>query len=429
MKTVLFIHGTGVRTASYEAGFSMIQQALNARLGATKVRTEPCLWGESCGSRLFLDGASIPGFEPMTSMRPEDPEDPEYNRGLWATLYRNSEAELQLLALRERPKSFTPGQESPGEELAADFEALWPDLPKLGRVEADRLREALAAAQLLDHVAAAHASIIARASYREALAAAGMPLTEYRVALARALLAESVNHSWDEGTIDQGVALFDGSGRDAIVELLVAALGGKEAGMGWVTGPAKRMFARTGTRWFGRNRGRLSEQMAGFAADVAAYQARPRPIRDFIGAAVDKAADAAAARGEKDGLYLIAHSLGGIAAFESLVERPMAAVAGLITVGSQAPLLYELDALASLPLPKDGSGRPTGKAGALPVHFAPRWINIYDPADFLAYRAEPVFGPERVRDVEVDNGQPFPESHSAYWANPRVWDAVAAFLR
>jgi hypothetical protein len=24
----------------------------------------------------------------------------------------------------------------------------------------------------------------------------------------------------------------------------------------------------------------------------------------------------------------------------------------------------------------------------------------------------------------VNGGQPFPESHSAYWSNPQVWDAV-----
>jgi len=45
---------------------------------------------------------------------------------------------------------------------------------------------------------------------------------------------------------------------------------------------------------------------------------------------------------------------------------------------------------------------------------------------------EPAFGaplfPGRVEDVEVDNGQPFPQSHSAYRANPKVWDAIVSRL-
>ncbi|MDB5691068.1 MAG: hypothetical protein JWO81_131 [Alphaproteobacteria bacterium] len=33
MKTFVFVHGTGVREASYSASFSLIQQQLNAKLG------------------------------------------------------------------------------------------------------------------------------------------------------------------------------------------------------------------------------------------------------------------------------------------------------------------------------------------------------------------------------------------------------------
>ena len=124
---------------------------------------------------------------------------------------------------------------------------------------------------------------------------------------------------------------------------------------------------------------------------------------------------------------LLAHSLGGIACVDALIEAAHPAVTALITVGSQAPLLHELDALGSLPLPRDAAGRPTGKAGTLPAHF-PRWLNIYDRQDFLSYCAEPVFGASRVRDLMVDNQQPFPASHSAYWSNAAVWTPIRALL-
>jgi hypothetical protein len=57
----------------------------------------------------------------------------------------------------------------------------------------------------------------------------------------------------------------------------------------------------------------------------------------------------------------------------------------------------------------------------------PNWLNVYDPRDLLSYVGAPLF-PGRVEDVEVDNRQPFPPSHSAYWANPQVWDAIVSRL-
>jgi hypothetical protein len=118
---------------------------------------------------------------------------------------------------------------------------------------------------------------------------------------------------------------------------------------------------------------------------------------------------------------ILAHSLGGIACVDWLASKEYAEdgpkIDRLITVGSQAPYFYEIDALVSLPY---GAGLPDG----LPK----KWLNIYDRSDFLSYLAAPVF-PGHARDVEVDNGQPFPDSHSAYWHNHRqVWKAVAEFL-
>jgi hypothetical protein len=98
-----------------------------------------------------------------------------------------------------------------------------------------------------------------------------------------------------------------------------------------------------------------------------------------------------------------------------LVEEPLPQVHLLITVGSQAPFLYEIKALHSLQY-----GEPL-----LPDF--PAWLNIYDLRDFLSYVGERVF-PEKVRDVRVDNKQPFPRSHSAYWTNPATWKAIVSRL-
>ncbi|MBK7599638.1 MAG: hypothetical protein IPJ07_14400 [Acidobacteria bacterium] len=63
----------------------------------------------------------------------------------------------------------------------------------------------------------------------------------------------------------------------------------------------------------------------------------------------------------------------------------------------------------------------------MPGHFPSHWLNFYDPRDFLAYIAEPVFPADPVRkitDIRVNNREPFPQSHTSYWNNDDLWDAI-----
>ena len=74
----------------------------------------------------------------------------------------------------------------------------------------------------------------------------------------------------------------------------------------------------------------------------------------------------------------------------------------LVTVGSQAPLFYAIDALANL--------RPGGAIAP----FSPR-VNIYNPHDMLSFCAQSIFeGAADIVDHPVDPGVPFPEAHGAY---------------
>ena len=426
MATVVFVHGTGVRKDSYDASFKLVAGALSA----SDVQVEPCFWGGELGAKLFLGGASVPDFDRTRAIEAESASEQDFDVALWAMLYDNPAAELQLLALRYTSEAeFVPGSLGAGEELAQRFRDLDIDRPALPADQAEELRKLLAEAELGAEVTAAQARLLEAPSFAEAIARAKEPLGEYRYALARALFAAALVNAWDHGTLPDGMVMLDGAARDRLVELVAGALGDAERAWGeWIKEYAGRLVASAGTRWFARRRGRLSEAAAPFGADVLAYQGRPAPIRSYIRHTLQTASAAAKLRGGDGGLLVLAHSLGGIACVDMLIEEAHPAVRALITVGSQAPLLYELDALTSQPLPRGTDGRPTGKAGTLPCHF-PRWLNIYDPRDFLGYRAEPVFGADRVRDVVVDNRQPFPASHGAYWKNKAVWAAVAELLR
>jgi hypothetical protein len=98
-----------------------------------------------------------------------------------------------------------------------------------------------------------------------------------------------------------------------------------------------------------------------------------------------------------------------------LVLQALPQVRLLMTVGSQAPFLYEIGALPSL-----RRGQP------LPDHF-PDWLNVYDLNDLLSFTGQGIFG-DRVSDLRVESRQPFPTAHSAYWSNPAVWRALTARL-
>jgi hypothetical protein len=111
---------------------------------------------------------------------------------------------------------------------------------------------------------------------------------------------------------------------------------------------------------------------------------------------------------------LVAHSLGGIACVDLLALPDPPPVARLVTAGSQSPFLYELGALTSLKPPQP-----------LPAGFPP-WLNLYDRNDFLSYCAGRLWS--GVEDREIESGQPFPASHSAYFGNAEGWLAIRAFM-
>jgi hypothetical protein len=232
-------------------------------------------------------------------------------------------------------------------------------------------------------------------------------LNEHRKAVARALVASML-----VGAEGSGALPIDGAAREEIVAALIDDLHGFGLGVAaWLTRPFKGIAGSMVTQRIARRRGALTDATSPAAGDIIRYQARGSGIRRYIRRVV---ADAIAVD-PNPSVTLLAHSLGGIACVDALIEEPIPGVGRLVTVGSQAPFFYEIDARASL-----SYGEP------LPDHF-PEWLNIYDGRDFLSYIGAGVF-PGRVTDQRVDNRQPFPQAHSAYWRNDAVWRHIEGFL-
>ncbi|OKJ83420.1 hypothetical protein AMK32_17420 [Streptomyces sp. CB01883] len=403
MTTVLFVHGTGVREPGFSETLERVQQGFRSL--RPEIRINSCYWGGSAGSVLHSNGISVPGYatgRDLPAARAVDERDGDLDADVefWGLLYLDPLFELRLLASESAaPAELAPGARPPGEDISAAALTLTSDA---------RLRGLLEEAGTGDDFAAAVAAVLTAPDCRRFLRdpAAQDPAA----VLARAFLAEAVRRR----TGQEGPApALDGTARDEAVVRITELLPGA-AGPGTHRGPVTRKVKRTAGRLaLGlasaqavKRRSALTDAAHPAAGDVLLYLSRGAAIREAIAEAV---------RTAEPPVVLLAHSLGGIASLDLLVLRALPEVALLVTVGSQAPFLYELGALPSLE-----HGSP------LPAH-VPRWLNVYDRRDLLSYLGAGVF-PGRVDDIAVDSRQPFPLSHSAYWSNPELYRVLAGEL-
>lgn len=380
MTAVVFIHGTGVR----EPGFSALAGRFSVGVTALRdgLRVVPYYWGGEHGARLAADGASLP---PTAGTRrgPTAPAAGDDDTAGWAALYADPYAELALAAAASDASAgeLPPGSLPPDQHIRARLAALAAE----GDAPAAELGPGLARAAT---DLAAHPLLGA--------AAAALAPDDLANLAARGLAARVI-----AGVLDSDAPLVPvGATRDAVVDRLAAALGapgrGTERG---VRSLALRVAGSAASRAVVRRRRALTEAAHPAAGDVLRYLSRGEAVRAGLRTLL---------AGLEPPVAIVAHSLGGIIALDTLVLTPLPQVRLLVTAGSQGPFLYESGSLPSLEHP-----------APLPDHF-PDWLNLYDPRDLLSYLGAGLF-PGRVTDVAVDSRQPFPAAHSAYWTNPAVY--------
>lgn len=393
MTVVLHVHGTGVREPAYTAGFDLFRtRVAGIRPGAT---ITPCYWGGYHGSQLGAGGISIPEGRSFRAIGGAVATDDDIEVALWGLLDADPLFELGMLAaggtaIAELPPNVAP----PGVNLATQARRL-----------SVRMATELSEVGLHGVFAAAVDAVLGSVEGQDALRLDAALGGELRTALARAFVAQAMLAADEE--LD-GVLALDGEHRDTLVAVVVAELGGSDrglkAGLGKVAG---RLALRMGVmKAIERRRAAITKSTTSTAGDVLMYLARGDCIRSFICEQVRVA----------DGpVVIVAHSLGGVAAVDLLAVADLPSVTLLVTVGTQAPLLYELNALPNLEYGKE-----------LPNTF-PRWVNIYDRRDLLSFIGAGVF-PSRVVDCAVDNRVPFPRSHSAYLSNNEFYDVLNEFM-
>ncbi|MFB7949946.1 hypothetical protein ACFC6L_34140 [Kitasatospora phosalacinea] len=387
MVSIVLVHGTGVRGAAYDGLVAQVTANLAGRV--PELRVVRCPWGDAHGARLNAGGRSLPA-EARPGSTPA-PEEAAAEVSGWAVLEADPYAELRLLARDARARGYTPTARTAVVRTRAEVTALdgaaFAGLLGAHGWEPDDLdaarQVALDGLGLLPDEAA-------------------IDPEELRRTAARLLAAATVAHA--DTRWGPGGSPADGDALDALVAALLAHWGAPTGELGVVSTltkplwlPLARGFEHTASAVLRGNR--LKQTTAGtpVIGDILRYQVRGEEVRAAVAEAVHSVPGP---------VVVLAHSLGGVASVDLLASQDLHdKVTALVTVGSQAPFLYELDALWS-----------TRYGTPLPPTF-PAWWNAFDPRDPLAYVGADVFGADRVTDVRFDTRRPLLRAHSAYWGH------------
>ena len=382
MTTVLFLHGTGVRDEGFEATFSLVEKGFAAHPGLSVAR---CYWGaigadvtrDDFGKSFYFDPDRDrqPKKKRAKDTTPAEVPEPEKELARWARLFDDPLAEVRIRPLAAPlPVGFF------GRTLGE----------RVGKLtDHQELTAELAARDLTESFAESVALLAGAPEFTDHFAASTARDGDTLLLLSKALVAGCLAAAEEE----EGIAVA-GAERERLVSLVRQAFDvppdyGFAEDYSWKTLMAKA----AGPSARKRRRAAIAQ-----AADIVFYQAQGSAIRRFVAGKI---------REVPGPVVLLGHSLGGVIAFD-LLAGPDAGKLGevqlLITVGSQAPLLYELGALTC----------GVNYGSALPDSF-PRWVNVYDKRDLLAYAGRELFPAGRCQDLEFDTGMPFPMAHSAYW--------------
>jgi hypothetical protein len=382
--SLILVHGTGVRLESYEATLGAVRDRM--KLSSIDLELVSCAWGSSLGAT--FKGASLP-----------DPPDEAavaaaaHEWARWSWLIDDPYAELEMLSIRAASSGAAapPGQEPKWRKLLKQIKAY----ETSGEVRAllNRYNALALWKTTFDDVIGQ--PIVAKAFERSEEA---NELADAGIALARAVVAR-LHGLMMERDLETPSAYF----RKTLTDLLAKDWNVRVFGIGTLLA---NFAKRVGTAAMRRRRNAFNAAIAAPLGDILLYQSRGADIRALIRAKIETATKP---------VVIVAHSLGGIACVDLLAGIDAPSIDRLVTVGSQSPYFYEIDALASIKRPSP-----------LPQQFPP-WLNIFDRNDFLSFVGERLF-PGRIKDHEVTSGLSFPDSHSAYLRDETVWNEIKKFI-
>ena len=382
MGSLIFVHGTGVRLKDYLSNITNAKKLAKSS-GLSEIFVE-CAWGDALG--VEFEGKSLPDPPSPEKLKEEEADFAEWNWQFEEPLFY-----LNLLTLRDSKVAVS----FPMPGVKPDWQKLWDQIAAYQ--PSKELCLLLERGAISAFWPDAWSQIMHSPIPRLAFEASAHELPEASRALARALVAQLHVCAVKAKAPAPSRAL-----RTSLCMRLLADWKQEVYGLGDFFA---KFVKHTATQALRNHRGRFSDAAALPVGDILLYQSRGHEVREFIRYKIEHA---------EPPVTLVAHSLGGIACVDLLALPNAPKVDRLVTAGSQSPLLYEIGALYSLKPPQP-----------LPQGFPP-WLNLYDRNDFLSYVAGRLW--PTVVDVEIESGQPFPDSHSAYFGNDHVWQEIRQFM-
>lgn len=406
--SLMFVHGTGVREGLKNT-LTQVRAGAAKWLDLAEDQVVGPEWGSQVGPKDLDMTSVLPPERTVRAISSDDaPTDTAVDTPSWALLIEDPLLELRALAASQDVTVAAPivaGQ--PPETV---FQGL---LEQLTIPDAQLHVWGVTGQELKVATSSVRSSeALATAAQRSASAQRRVLLD----AVARAVTATLLHGYRDDPKRDLPVVALSGEARGQLVAAVREALAGEreESTRAWniskafwqVTGP---LALRLGTTMGQQHRGKLMDPASDFVRDVAFYIRRGEQVREYLTKELSHLP-------QEGPIVVIGHSLGGIAMVDVLSASNAPRVDLLVTVGSQAPFLYLLDAMQTL--------RPTASQAD---PFVP-WLNLYSRADFLSFCASRLFeGVTGITDEEIDAGVPFPESHSAYWVQEKTYTTIRKY--
>ncbi len=344
-----------------------------------------CCWGELFG--VDIAGATIPGN--IEASREQDGDIIENEFIEWSWLFADPFNELERLTIPIERQSAT--HDVPG--VMPEWEAALEKI--LNYIPSTELQTLLRTEQLARHWSKAWNELLSRKD----LLVSALSASEYELPIALKAVARATIAQLHVSMLTESDVGLQRQIRQRLFDRLTIDLGGNVYGIGYVLSMKFRLGIG---RHFEQNRQRYSKKLFQVIGDILLYQRHGDQIRHYIS---EKLATLPQQK------VIVAHSLGGIAAIELMMQEPIMVTDKVITIGTQVGLLQEMGALSQ---------------AAARNHSPFHWLNIFDRSDYLSYLAKPIW-PSAI-DCEVPSGLPFPESHSAYISNPDVWSSIKRFI-
>jgi hypothetical protein len=417
MGTIVAVHGAGVRNPGIDQLERDLRNGAKGQPELAGMSVVMCRWGEHVGASPARVDDTLP--PPIVARAIAlVPDDEALEAARWSLLFDDPLFELRIVAAGAEGAGVGAGGPVIGAALPSQAAS---DAVAALITEMDQ-PPAVTGISRPEFVAAVAAVGGSKELAGAATVAGPVSDAEFGPAVARAIVAQLIARHRADAPGTMPALVVNGMIRDEFVVLLAGRLAPvttKGLVPNWLKDRITGFLASRATALAADRRAAVQEASSLVLADILHYLRRGEEMVDYV---------AQCLKSVQGPVVALGHSLGGIMLVDLLARASHPPVDLLVTVGSQAPILYAYDALERpRESARDAVGPPYAKDHP---PFTP-WLNIYNRNDFVSFLARPIFEGELdesgldIIDQELHLPEAFPAAHGAYWTDESTFQFIA----